>query len=333
MATWDGHLLGSFFLISQGLWWIILSIWYHLQSQPERKTNKMRSDVRCSKITPTTVLKTGCLKSWIPQPFFSGIPIEPIAKIVACGIGVFGETFLTLLVEEKGLPRRLQFGAFKIFNSSGDFVYVGKFQHVTMYSGFVLSGIVDLLVLFVHFPQATSPLFFTLAFISQSILFWFHMGHSVLNANYHKLHLVIIISCVIFSYLRTHHSKSFVVNTALGCSILLQGTWFFQAALLVYKDGKIYWELHKTEHHSEKLEHMVPMYLSAVFAWHLMVVAMTVLIAWTIMYVVVNKRCIVNREKTNLKWEALQSECTENLIEEELMVRNGSRGLEVDTEV
>jgi hypothetical protein len=98
----------------------------------ERKTTKERSGMKCSKIASTTVLKTGCLKSWIPQPFCAGIPIEPIAKIVACGIGVFGETFLALLVEEKGMPRRLQFGAFKIFNSSGDFVHVGKFQHVTM---------------------------------------------------------------------------------------------------------------------------------------------------------------------------------------------------------
>ena len=331
MATWDGHLLGSFFLICQGLWWIILSIWYHLQSQSERKTNKKRSRVRCSEVAPTTALKTGCLKSWIPQPFFAGIPIEPIAKIVACGIGVFCETFLKSLIEEKGLPRRLQFGAFEIFNSSGDFIQVSKFQHVMMYSGLVLSGVVDLLILFVHLPQATSPLFFTLAFVCQGILFWFHMGHSILNANYHKLHLVIIISCAIFSYLRTHHTKSFLVNTALGCSILLQGTWFFQAAVLVYKDGKIYWELHKTEYPSEKLEHMVPMYLSAVFTWHLMVVAMTVLIAWVIMYIVVNKRCII--KWGNTKWEAVESECTENLIEDELMAQNGSRSQEVDTEL
>lgn len=340
MATWDGHLLGSFFLISQGLWWILLSIWYQLQAQSaaERKTNKKRSGhstVRCSKIAPTTACKTGCLKSWIPQPFLTPIPIEPIAKIVACGIGAFGETFLTLLVEEEGLPRRLQFGAFKIFNSSGDFVYVGKFQHVTMYSGFVLSGVVDLLILFVHLPRATSPLFFTMAFVCQGILFWFHMGHSVLNANYHKLHLVIIISCVVFSFLRTQHAKSFLVNTALGCGIMLQGTWFLQAAALVYKDGEIFWELHKTEHHSEKLEHMVPMYLSAVFTWHVMTVAMTVLIVWVIMYVVVNKRCIVKWDSTSsLKWEEVpESECTESLIENELIAQNGSRSQDIDTEV
>ena len=141
---------------------------------------------------------------------------------------------MTLHVEEDGLPRRLIFRAFSIFNSSEDFIQVGKFQHVMMHSGFVLSGVIDLLILVVHLPQHTSPLFFTLAFICQGILFWFHMGHSILNGNYHKLHLVIIISCIIFSYLRTHHMKSFLVNTVLGYSIiLLQVTWFFQPAFLV----------------------------------------------------------------------------------------------------
>ena len=160
--------------------------------------------------------------------------LQSIAKIIVCNIRIFSETFLTLHVEEDGLPRRVIFRAFSIFNSSEDFIQVGKFQHVMMHSGFVLSGVIDLLILVVHLPQHTSPLFFTLAFICQGILFWFHMGHSILNGNYHKLHLVIIISCIIFSYLRTHHMKSFLVNTVLGYSIiLLQVTWFFQPAFLV----------------------------------------------------------------------------------------------------
>ena len=41
--------------------------------------------------------------------------------------------------------------------------------------------------------------------------------------------------------------------------------------------------------------------------------------------------CIVKWNDT--KWEAVQSECSENLIEDELMVRNGNRSQEVDTEV
>ena len=86
------------------------------------------------------------------------------------------------------------------------------------------------------------------------------------------------------------------------------------------------------EHHSEKVEHMVPMYLSAAFSLHLMLVAMTVLIVWVIMYVVVNKRCIVKWNNVT-KWEAVQLECTENLIEDELITQNGNRSLEVDIEV
>ena len=324
MATWDGHLLGGLFLILQGLWWIVLTIWYQLHS--EKASSKNRSS-RCFGTSQTVSSKTGCSKSWIPQPFFPNIPIEPIAKIAACSIGVFGETFLTLLVEGGGKGRRLRFKPFEIFNSSGDFIEVAKFQHVTMYSGFVLSGIIDLFVLFASFPRNTSPIFFTLAFVSQAVLFWFHMGHTVLNGTYHKLHLVLVICCIVFSGLRMHHIKSTFVNIALGCSILFQGTWFFQASFLIYNDGNIQWELHKTEIHSEKLEHMVPMYLSGVFVWHLTMIAVLVLIVWVAMHFAIKGTCVSQRNGP--KWETLPSECSENFK----LIETNTVGTENDTEV
>ena len=44
----------------------------------------------------------------------------------------------------------------------------------------------------------------------------------------------------------------------------------------------------KPELFSEKLEQAIPMYLSTVFTWHLTGVAVTVLIVWTIMHLVIN---------------------------------------------
>lgn len=328
MATWDGHLLGGLFLIIQGLWWIVLSIWYNLKSK--QTPSKRTSLSPYPEASSTTAHKTGCLKSWIPQPFYPQLPIEPIAKVITCSVGVFSEAFLTLLVEENGKPRRIVFQAFEIFNSSGDFNRVDKFQHVTMYSVFVLSGIIDLLVLFISLPQATSPLFFTLAFVCQGVLFWFHMGHTVLNGTYHTLHLVVVISCIVFSGLRTHHINSLFVNVALGCSILLQGTWFYQASFLIFKDGNVLWKLHIPEEVSEKLKHMVPMYLSAVFSWHIATIAIIVLITWSILHFVVKKTCIVNWKRS--KWQVLQSEYAEKLIEDNSL-SDGHKEVENDTEV
>ena len=328
MATWDGHLIGGLFLVLQGIWWIVLTLWYSLKAEQKANT-KTPAPLRQSEIFLSANTKTGCSKSWIPQPFFPSVPMEPIAKIVACSIGIFSETFLSLLVEEKGLPRRVHFGAFKIFNSSGDFVSVDKFQHVSMYSGFVFSGIVDLFVLFASLPQATSPLFFTLAFVCQGVLFWFHMGHSVLNGTYHKLHLVTVIACMVFSGMRTKYMKSVFINIGLGCSIFLQGTWFFQASFLIYKDGKLSWELHKEEPHSDKLKHMVPMYLSGVFTWHIMLAGIIVLIVWSILYFVVKKSCIIKLKKSN--WQALPTDY-EKLIDNSVLV-DGNVGMENDTEL
>ena len=311
MARWDAHLLASLCFTLLGLWWITLSIWYRLQSETKVcKTEKKwhTSCMKCSK-TPLTILshRTGCLKSWIPQPFYPCIPIEPVLKITFGSAGVIGESLLRLVMEP---PRRLEWHPMSIFDEYGNFIRMDKFQHLTMYSIFVISGVVDLLILFIKLPYATSPLCFATAFLCQGLIFQFHTeGHGVLTPTYHKLQQLIIICCTVLAYVRTHYSRDFLINVLFGCSILLQGTWFFQSSFLVYKDGAITWQLHITEQHSDKLEHMVPMYLATVFTWHLITVALTMLLLWGIIYSIVNWRCILKkgsgRDQDNEKYEKL----------------------------
>ena len=57
---------------------------------------------------------------------------------------------------------------------------------------------------------------------------------------------------------------------------------------------------------------MVLMYLSAVFTWHLMAVAMTTLIIWSIMHCVVNRLCLMTRR--GIEASSLLSEYTEDLM-------------------
>ena len=311
MARWDAHLLGSLCFMLLGLWWITLSIWYHLQSETKVcKTEKKQhtSCMKCSRTMQTTSHRTGCLKSWIPQPFYLCIPLEPVLKIIFGSTGVIGESLLRLVMEP---PRRLEWYPMSIFDERGNFIQVDKFQHVTMYSIFVISGVVDLLILFIKLPHATSPLYFATAFLCQGLIFQFHTeGHGVLTPTYHKLQQLIIISCTVLAYVRTYYSRSFLINVLLGCSILLQGTWFFQSSFLLYTDGAITWQLHNiTEQHSAKLEHMVPMYLATVLTWHLIAVALTTLLLWGILYCIVNRRCILKKgschNEDNVKYEKL----------------------------
>ena len=311
MAQWDAHLLGSLCFTLLGLWWIILSIWYRLQSDAKMcKTKKKRctSCMKCSETMQTTSHRTGCLKSWIPQPFYPCIPIEPVMKIILGSAGAIGESFLRLVMDP---PRRLEWYHESIFDESGNFIQVDKFQHSSMYSIFIISGVVDLLILFIKLPHATSPLYFATAFLCQGLIFQFHSeGLGVLTTTYHKLQQLIIICCTVLAYLRTRYTRKFVINVLFGCSILLQGTWLFQSSFLVYKDGATTWQLHKTEQHSDKLEYMVPMYLATVFTWHLIAVATTVLLFWAIMYCVVNRRCISKKgnchDEDNVIYEKLK---------------------------
>ena len=122
----------------------------------------------------------GCLKSWIPQPFYASINSYRTTKSCNACCWQHWSVLCNVHTEEKalGLPRRVTFGAFRMFNDSGEF-YV-----ITMYSGFAISGVIDLLILFVYFPWPTSLLFFTLALVCNGIPYWFHMGHTKLNALY-----------------------------------------------------------------------------------------------------------------------------------------------------
>ena len=136
MATWDGHLPAGIFFVIHGLWWIFLSIWYHLRS-PQDSSRVIRKTTCFQTTLQTTDLRTGhgCSKSWIPQPLFPSIPVEPILKDVGGSIGIFLETFLTL-VHEKKYRKKLEWHVYRIFDDKGNFIQVKKFQHITMYSWF-----------------------------------------------------------------------------------------------------------------------------------------------------------------------------------------------------
>ena len=55
-------------------------------------------------------------------------------------------------------------------------------------------------------------------------------------------------------------------------------------------------------------------------------------IVWITACFLANKNCIV-KWKTDSKWEAMQSECTEDLIEGEMTTQNGRTDLEINTEM
>lgn len=225
-------------------------------------------------------------KSWIPQPFLRRIPLEPIVKVILSGLGAFSELFLNVRFDTDGkshlvlLPYRVSF-------SNGTFYDLSRFYHISLYSLFVLSGIVDLVSICDKLPRAVSQLFFCFAFYCETILFSFHVhGRDPLNSAVHQFLLVFVISSALFATLRMLNPRNLFINAGLSGSLILQGTQFIQAGWLLYGG---------TEWNSQSHENVK--FVSALAIWHLLGVSVFMLIVFialrAVMYRLTRcKRCM-----------------------------------------
>ncbi len=88
-------------------------------------------------------------------------------KIIGPGFGLFSEFLLEVV------GHRLVITPYKLRLANGEFNGQGRLFHTTMYSFFVLSGIVDLLTLRLKLPKRTSIIMCSLAFFMEGIFLIF----------------------------------------------------------------------------------------------------------------------------------------------------------------
>ena len=230
MGSLAGHAISGVFLTLYGLALCFNFTWFHLKPKPRSGSTIPRSE------SPSffTFAKTRDLswKSWIPLPF-TWIPIEPLCKIILCAIGIFTEEFLNYRVRNG--KRQIVIEVYSIWVSANELNTMAKLHHIIMYGAFVLSGVIDLLVLIIRLPQQTSMLFLSLAFVVEGVQFSLHtMGRDALNIQVHSILTYAIFACAFFSVLRIFDATHVVINLGLSSCILLQGLWFIQAGFIMY---------------------------------------------------------------------------------------------------
>lgn len=282
MGSLAGHVLpGSLFLV-YGLWWLFLSLWSHLSGVSSfYKQSKTKREGSTPGVVSFFEYKRDhslSRRSWLPLPCTCTcrIPVEPIFKIVLSVIGVIAEAFFDVVPDEHGHSRLIA-TVYKPNDSDADF---GKLHHITMYSAFALSGIIDIVSLFIKFPKHTSQIFLSLAFWTEGVLFYFHTGgRDALNVQIHFILTVIIFACGIFSLLRILQATNLLINVGLSCAIMLQGTWFIQAGYFLFGPSSKE-ESQKEDHHD------TIMFVAACFTWHLLSVSLSVLALWVVLHLV-----------------------------------------------
>lgn len=325
MGSFSGHVLPGSFFILYGVTWIILAMVTHLKSKGKsgasqagkriKRDHSMVNGVSFFDYKRDIGLSR---KSWLPLPCspFSRVPLEPIIKVVLPFIGILAEAFLNVVKDHKGKPH-ITGSVYHVYRSDGYLNNLDKLQHITMYCAFVLSGIVDILTIFVKFPHQTSALFLALAFLTEGILFYFHTdGRDPINIQIHLILTFVIGICVLFAFLRSMYATNFLVNLGLGFSIFLQGTWFIQTAQFLYPPGGkgvIINEMNR--HHEEKEDsyehHAAVMFIACSLTWHIIFIMLGMLIVWVILLLLMRtnagrrflkKRGVV-RLNSPQKWE------------------------------
>ena len=254
MGSFAGHAVPGSFFVLYGIWWIFISYWHYFYTRP--------SSSRASK---AKVKKENELnrRSTLPTPCCPKIPLESLGKIALSFCGILVETLLNWRSGVVFDPIKL--------NSDDDF---SRMQHTTMYSFFLLSGIVDMCIYCVRIPKNSTKLFLALAFFIEGILFYFHTRHrDELNQQAHLVLILSIFGCTICAAARMYISDSLLLNAGLGFFLTLQGTWFYQVAVILY--GK----------HSDKWaeDEMSPMYMGFAASWHVMVIAVSMMAVWILM--------------------------------------------------
>ena len=316
MGSLAGHVLPGCFFLIYGIIWAILSMWMQLKS---RVTSPSKKSKRESSTTPTTVSffeykRDHGLgrKSWIPFPCCSQVPIEPILKIILALVGIIVEAFFDFVKTNVQGDQRLVAIVYQVYRIDGTLNDLAKLHHITMYGGFLLSGIIDIVTIFIKLPRQTSTIAFSVAFWVEWMLFYSHSdSNDALNKSMHFLLTLVIFSCVIFAALRLLHASHLLINLGLAFSIFLQGTWFVQVGATLYppSGSNVLLETLKKPGAS----HSVTMYVYAVFTWHVMLIIISLLVLWVVLSCFM--RSSINRRLGKLRSGGAKSGRMQNWVE------------------
>lgn len=328
--TFTAHMIGGSWNVLYGVWWLSLASWANLNAGYWKKVEKrfQHGSGSCCKYksTPENL-------SWIPQPFWPKVPMEPIAKILFGLTGIVIETCFDDIPDKDG-HYHIILRLYHVFTPDGKLApELNKFQHSVLYAPYVISGIVDLLSLHITLPPKTSQLFFSATFWIGGMLLLNHRGcNTDLHARMHLFWMATVVACAVFSLLRMIRGSHLLTNMGLASSLLISGTWIIQIAFTLYNpNSHIYQGPHPegcnattTTHEEGPDPHWRGLFSSLTFGLHIMGVLVFVLGFWVTIRLLLQKHNYFRRlsrvlpERLQQSWVAV-SDSEESLISEQNM--------------
>ncbi|XP_077861517.1 transmembrane protein 45B-like [Saccoglossus kowalevskii] len=247
MGTFIGHAVpGSFFFLF-AVWWTIKQSYRIIMATPN--VNRRNED-----ILPRGkwAKKIGCYGRRTAE-FWEGIVI--IAMWI---IGILIELPPT---EPLSFPYR-KWEMFDPVDPNHPFVWGNKWQHITMYSFFGIWG-TSLVLANTHLPGLRDYQHFigALAYFVEGLLFYFHVhGRTMLDITIHYLLVITIALNTVVKTAEQWKGDSPLLPFLTAGFTMVQGTWFWQAAFMLYPPAGATWD---------EDDHANVMFATMAYCWHI----------------------------------------------------------------
>lgn len=276
MGTLGGHLLPGSFFLAFAIWWSFITSIRYVQS-------KLKSPFRSDQLVgykTTSTMPCICL----PSKKLRRAPIESWVKVVLASIGLIGEFITAIhfnyirpinkddiilfgcdLGEEMGHSHHQVTPSATILPVF--FEYVNA-QHITMYSAFILGGIVEIILLSKKdIPRNLDMACGFLAFSIEAFLFAFHLhSRAPLDIRLHVLLVYSIYGCMLCCALEIYNPNEILFTYGRILFTCLQGSWFWQTGFILYPPANfsfLIWD---------RCNHEQVMTATMMFCWHVILI-------------------------------------------------------------
>lgn len=226
MGSFKGHALPGIFFCLMGFWWSLKSV---LKSVYKKQTRT------CYLNSKTLLRRT---EIW-----------EGAIAIFMALTGMSGEQFIS------GGPSLILY-------KDGQWNQILGWHHTTMYFFFGLQGVTQIICYTTNaLPLCLSKLMLSNAIFVEAFIFYNHThGREMIDHFVHELLVYITVFSGLVAFMEFLSKNNVLLELLRSSLILLQGTWFWQIAFVLYPpNGSATWNLSDIEN---------KMFLSMCFCWH-----------------------------------------------------------------
>jgi hypothetical protein len=278
-----------------GIFFVIFAFWWHINNciryfkSVANENNNEKSQQKKFKFQGSTTYPCFC----IPNETFRRLPIESIVKILITSI----HFSIEIITGYNSNPRP----------HLGD----ENAHHTAMLFGFFLGSWVEILVHYkVPLPKRINQVMGFLAFAMEGVMMVFHLhARTMIDSHIHQLLALTIVCSMIGAIGECFDPNNFWFIIVRSFFALTQGTWFLQAAYVLWpKTTNPYFLWDPDSHRSVSL-------LTMSYAYHLAGNAFLLIISYLIIYIFVSP---------SIKANHIQVDDDDEMVGEYKLIINGN---------